>query len=88
MIPNPGRLSFTQWADRVVQVLNPFMTRVEATFFRNGGILEVGSYAVADLPSATTPGRMIYVSDETGGATLAFSDGTNWRRVQDRAVVS
>jgi len=31
---------------------------------------------------------VIYVSNETGGATLAFSDGTNWRRVQDRAVVS
>jgi hypothetical protein len=31
---------------------------------------------------------MIYVSDEAGGAIPAFSDGTNWRRVTDRAVVS
>jgi len=31
---------------------------------------------------------MIYVSDESGGATLAFSDGLVWRRVQDRAVIS
>lgn len=47
------------------------------------------SYTVATLPSAATyVRRMIYVSDETGGAVPAFSDGTNWRRVTDRAVVS
>lgn len=47
------------------------------------------SYAVASLPSASNYARgLIYVSDETGGATVAFSDGTNWRRVQDRAIVS
>jgi hypothetical protein len=43
---------------------------------------------VATLPSAAAAARMIYVSDEAGGATPAFSDGTNWRRVSDRAIVS
>ena len=46
------------------------------------------SYTVATVPSATQPGQMIYVTNETGGATMAFSDGTNWRRIQDRAVIS
>lgn len=46
------------------------------------------SYTVATLPAATTAGQMIYVSDESGGAVMAFSDGTNWRRVTDRAIVS
>lgn len=41
----------------------------------------LASYTVATLPAATTPGLMIYVSDEPGGAALAFSDGTDWRRV-------
>lgn len=45
-------------------------------------------YTVATLPSDVSEGQVIYVSDETGGATLAFSDGTNWRRVTDRAIVS
>ena len=45
------------------------------------------SYTVATLP-AQLAGRMIYVSDESGGATPAFSDGTNWRRVTDLAIVS
>lgn len=46
------------------------------------------SYTVATVPSASVIGQLIYVSNETGGAVVAFSDGTNWRRVTDRAVVS
>lgn len=48
------------------------------------------SYTVSEAGSITgmNAGDMIFVSDETGGATMAFYDGTNWRRVQDRAVIS
>ena len=53
-----------------------------------GGPVRVGGYTVATLPSASPAGQIIYVSDESGGAVLAFSDATNWRRVTDRAVVS
>jgi hypothetical protein len=45
-------------------------------------------YTVGTLPAVGAPGGFIYVSNETGGAIPAFSDGTNWRRVTDRAVVS
>jgi hypothetical protein len=52
-------------------------------------IFQAKTYTVATVPTAASyPRGVIYVSNETGGATLAFSDGTNWRRVQDRAVVS
>ena len=50
--------------------------------------LVLPTYTVTTLPSASTPAQLIYVSNESGGATIAFSDGTNWRRVQDRAIVS
>jgi hypothetical protein len=40
------------------------------------------------LPSPSTPGRLIYVSNDVGGAVVAFSDGTNWRRVTDRNIIS
>ncbi len=53
--------------------------------FNNVAIM--ASYTVATLPTVVT-GGLIYVSDESGGAVLAFSDGTNWRRVTDRAIVS
>lgn len=46
-------------------------------------------YTVAGVPSASTyDNGVIIVSDETGGRTLATSDGTNWRRVSDGAIVS
>lgn len=46
-------------------------------------------YLKAALPSAVTyKGAIIMVSDEVGGYVAAFSDGTNWRRVTDRNVVS
>jgi hypothetical protein len=37
---------------------------------------------------AVSDQRPIVVTDEAGGAVMAFSDGTNWRRVTDRAIVS
>lgn len=53
------------------------------------GPVVLTSYLKTALPSASAfVGGVIYVSNETGGATVAFSDGTNWRRVQDRNVVS
>jgi hypothetical protein len=51
-------------------------------------VIQLESNAAASLPSASTAGGIIYVSDDTGGPTLAFSDGTIWRRVQDRAEIS
>ena len=38
--------------------------------------------------SANPAAQFVYCSDETGGAVPAFSDGTNWRRVTDRQIVS
>lgn len=53
------------------------------------GPVRVAGYTVAALPPANAgAGQIIYVSNEAGGAVLAFSDGTNWRRVTDRAIVS
>lgn len=54
------------------------------------GAAKVKSYLKTALPSAsaTGAGAMIYVSNDIGGAVIAFSDGVNWRRVTDRAVVS
>ena len=57
---------------------------------RFDGPIRLCSSTVAGLPSAATAGAgaTLYVSDETGGAVIAYSDGTDWRRVTDRAVVS
>lgn len=46
-------------------------------------------FTVATLPSVSANQRLqIYVSDESGGATPAYSDGTNWRRYKDGNIIS
>lgn len=50
--------------------------------------IQYPSHVKASLPSAATAGQQIFISNDAGGATMAFSDGTNWRRMSDRAVVS
>jgi hypothetical protein len=87
MIPTP-RGEWSAWAIELIRFLQPWIGRIESEKFSQGQILRIASFTVADLPDAATPGRVIYVSDETGGAVLAFSDGTNWRRVTDRLVVA
>ncbi|WP_062012310.1 DUF2793 domain-containing protein [Aureimonas sp. AU4] len=53
------------------------------------GAVKVGSFARSALPPAASgAGQVIFVPDEAGGATLAFSDGASWRRVGDRAIVA
>lgn len=53
-----------------------------------GGTARLKACTVATLPSAVPAGGLVYVSNEAGGAVVAFSDGTNWRRLTDRAIVS
>lgn len=54
------------------------------------GAIKAKAYNVVNLPDATLngAGAMIYVPDESGGAIMAFSDGSNWRRISDRSIVS
>lgn len=77
---------------------NKYLTDVELwikqVYENLSGITRIREHTVADLPDAADfdpsegGAALLYVSNETGGATVAFSDGTNWRRVQDRVIVS
>lgn len=70
-----------QWFDHVHDRLRP-------------GPFKIRAYNVAELPDANKWGdndtfsSIVYVIDEVGGPVLAYSDGTDWRRVGDGAVVS
>lgn len=70
--------SLPGWIRLVANAINQ-MTTSEVT---------LRSYTVATLPPVTDLPQLIYVSDEVGGAVVAFSDGASWRRCTDRAVVS
>lgn len=54
------------------------------------GVARLKSFTVVGLPAAgaAETGAIVYISNESGGAVLAFCDGTDWRRVTDRAIVS
>jgi hypothetical protein len=54
-----------------------------------GTLLGLPLYQVGTVPAAGgNTGAFIFVTDETGGSIPAFSDGVNWRRVTDRAIIS
>lgn len=58
---------------------------------------EMAAHPVSDLPDASEYfsdaerlgySKWIFITDETGGAVPAFTDGTDWRRATDRNVAS
>jgi hypothetical protein len=50
---------------------------------------DLPTYAKAALTGLThKAGRMVFVTDLTGGAEPVVSDGTNWRRLSDRTVAN
>jgi len=70
----------------------------ESVFDRVGsGPFKIRGYSVSNLPTVSDWGSLvagsefsslIFIYDESGGAIPAFSDGTNWRRVTDRAIAT
>jgi hypothetical protein len=71
-------------SDQITGINNLTSDRLDATL-----TMQLPVYTVSGAGGeSATAGKIIYCSDETGGATLAFGDGTNFRRVQDRAIIS
>ena len=55
----------------------------------SGTIMTLPNYAVSGVPSASPAGQMIYVTDgNSGAATVAVSDGSNWKVVALGATIS
>jgi len=54
------------------------------------GPIRPASYAVTSLPSASANGQgaVIYVSNASGGAKLAYSDGAIWRAVSTGVAIA
>ena len=55
----------------------------------SGTIMTLPSYAVSGVPSASPAGQVIYVKDgNSGAATVACSDGSDWKVVALGATIS
>lgn len=90
--------AISQWATTLIQQLSNEirdhavrlnnMTAADGTEAATAPV-PFKSYPKASLPDAATYiNYMIIVSDDVGGLTPAFSDGTNWRRTADRNIIS
>lgn len=77
------RLYLLEELDKLSQ---SFSSLFDVLSFTEG--LSLPSFTVSTLPSASPAGKLIYVSDETGGPTVAVSNGTNWLRIRDNVIVS
>ena len=86
---NNGNLNISQTGDGMI-VLNT--NNVDILRLQDGVItalmpVQLDSHSIINLPDATTPGRLIYVADSALGSCMAFSDGVNWRRSDDRSII-
>jgi len=61
---------------------------LSAPYVEFSSVAVLASFTVSTLPTAYPTGGLALCTNETGGATVVFYDGTNWRRVQDRAIAS
>lgn len=89
LLPIPSKESDPSFGVLIIELVRLFSRygfRLNEMLPRDGSE-GLTSYTVSTLPTALA-GAIIFVSDETGGATIAFGDGTNFRRVQDRAIVA
>lgn len=82
---------------RSIPQIVSWLNRVWHRFGNGAGPFPVQGFKKAALPDPAQWGNItgddpftswIFVVDDVGGPTPAFSDGTSWRRVTDRAVIA
>jgi len=61
---------------------------LNAPYIEFSSVAVLASFTVATLPTVYPTGGLALCTNETGGVTVVFYDGTDWRRVQDRVVAS
>ena len=82
---DPSLTPFT--SDGVLNIINSKGSTYKAlevtqgTTHLTGGTTYFRQYAEANLPLATPAGGLVHCTDTSGGASLVYSDGTNWKRV-------
>lgn len=100
-LPKPPTLTTDMSTERQLELTGRWMVDMHAktqqiidelvtSFQTRGQPVELPEVSLALLAKfkVTQGTRLVSVIDEVGGQVPAFSDGTNWRRVTDRAIVS
>ncbi len=93
-VGNGGTNATTAGAARTNLGLGTIATQASNAVALTGGtisgtIMTLPTYAVSGVPSASPAGQLIYVTDgNSGAATVACSDGSNWKVVALGATIS
>ena len=93
-VGNGGTNATTASAARTNLGLGTIATQASNSVALTGGtisgtIMTLPSYAVSGVPSASPAGQVIYVTDgDSGAATVAGSDGSDWKVVALGATIS
>ena len=93
-VGNGGTNATTASAARTNLGLGTIATQASNSVALTGGtisgtIMTLPSYAVRGVPSASPAGQVIYVTDgNSGAATVACSDGSDWKVVALGATIS
>jgi|OM-RGC.v1.029205474 hypothetical protein len=87
-----------KWGVDLVRVMQDAIDELQVQTLKRGEPVLLPAYQVAALlDNAETPRtgvtpdglyKLVYVLDEAGGAQPAATDGTDFRRLTDRAIVS
>jgi uncharacterized membrane protein len=85
-----GSLLISQLGDGAIAftVNNEEVLRLQDGLITAHMPVQLSAYSTLSLPDASIVGRMIYVTDSTLGSCIAFSDGSNWRRSEDRSIIT
>lgn len=87
--PTDGELEIAQNGDGSINFkidsLNAL--KLESGKITSNAPMLLATYPKTALPNASPEGQLIFVPDADGGSCLAFSDGTNWRRAEDRSSI-
>lgn len=70
-----------EWASALLRILGQ-----QFTLYAN--VRPLPTFLVAELPKPSPGGILVFVANESGGPTIAYSDGSTWRRAYDNAPVS
>jgi hypothetical protein len=93
-VGNGGTNATTASAARTNLGIGTIATQASNAVALTGGAISgtkitLQSYAVSGVPSASPAGQAIYVTDgNSGAATVAVSDGSNWKVVALGATIS
>ena len=86
--PATADTSIRQWAVEVANMLGTSPLKIQAFTVAELATKKLVPQNWGSIISTKEFSSIVFVTDEVGGPTLAFSDGTSWLRLRDNAIIT